>query len=717
MSVQANDLSTEEANEGIEENGIPPFEMPNQVTDDQVINDQSNAEFMANDQFNEEADAHGIPPFVMPNQDYVQSNEESNKEAEAHGIPPFVMPIQANDQSNEETEDHGNPLFEMPIQDNDQSNQDPNDIPSSYESTQVRFQSEEIASNQVEYEDNIETEICVDVAEDSEIEDHGIPPFEMPHITNEESNEETEVHGIPPFEMPYQVTNGQEINEQSNADFGANDQSNEEPDHNETSFDFDFEGNETNNFPPLTLVDSNLNTSGLPSTETPAEILKDIKDMMNEIESGIEVEKTTTNDHINQQCLDQVGLEQNGPNINHVVKAIKLELGSGKEMEKTTSFENSTEAIPIIDLDDLEADDQRDIANQDCTTNDQSVVGSQMSIQGSITNQVINQEGTTYDHTNHIVVASSMNVPENPTEQVSNQVSTTNDHTNQAAVPVPSTMPIQVKEKSDREKQLDKDLVKIYDLARSKKLRELVDFAKTVTTMDLNGIRVDQTWNPSMDGDGQAYELLEKHYDHTEFPMWVERDGNCFLHSVSQSLFHTTSDELIKELRLIMVKGLIEHRDPVIQEAQAKGFEEPGYLLDEIAVAAVDGEYVRSYGILGFAFGSNINIDMVYPPENGPNGEDVQMYNHTFPNLPENSLNTNQTIKVSLTFVFISNPSEWNVDSTYRWGQKDPSAKYPTYPCFLTLWTRSTKLGTQVGLPKGGIFLSISSSPNLFLTL
>ena len=191
----------------------------------------------------------------------------------------------------------------------------------------------------------------------------------------------------------------------------------------------------------------------------------------------------------------------------------------------------------------------------------------------------------------------------------------------------------------------------IYDLATSKNLRGLVDYEKTLQLLDLEDKRVDQTFDSSMIGDEQAYNILQKHYDpKKEFPLFVYGDGDCFLTSVSHSLLGSTTKELNKELRLIMTSGLIKNASEIINEATSKGFHESGQFIEEIAVAATPGEYVRAYGMLGFAFGSRRNIQIVYPPENGPNCEQLAMYNDTFPTLPENSFNTDQTIKVSNSY-------------------------------------------------------------------
>ena len=64
-------------------------------------------------------------------------------------------------------------------------------------------------------------------------------------------------------------------------------------------------------------------------------------------------------------------------------------------------------------------------------------------------------------------------------------------------------------------------------------------------------------------------------------------------------------------------------------------------------MAAQDGEWVGSYGILGMAHGVKIPIQISYPPENGANNvDDTIQYSGTFPSAPEASWAAKGTIKV-----------------------------------------------------------------------
>ena len=73
-------------------------------------------------------------------------------------------------------------------------------------------------------------------------------------------------------------------------------------------------------------------------------------------------------------------------------------------------------------------------------------------------------------------------------------------------------------------------------------------------------------------------------------------------------------------------------------------------IAEEIAVAATDYAWVRSYGILGMAHGAKIPIHISYPPENGANNVDTIQYNGTFPSAPQPSWEDKGTIKVRETF-------------------------------------------------------------------
>ena len=134
----------------------------------------------------------------------------------------------------------------------------------------------------------------------------------------------------------------------------------------------------------------------------------------------------------------------------------------------------------------------------------------------------------------------------------------------------------------------------------------------------------------------------------------MDEDGDCFLSSVSYSLIGTVTPEFNRELRLVMSLGLAQNRLKIIGEAKTRGFHETGKIAEEIAVAATEKAYVRSYGILGFAYGAKTPIHISYPPENGINNVDTIQYSGTFPSAPEASLDPNRTIKVTETLDYCS---------------------------------------------------------------
>ena len=188
-------------------------------------------------------------------------------------------------------------------------------------------------------------------------------------------------------------------------------------------------------------------------------------------------------------------------------------------------------------------------------------------------------------------------------------------------------------------------------------LTELVTNAKRVL-LDFSSMPITSTFDASMEIDPSAYQILLKHNVDDKKPIVTAPNGDCLFNAISIAFSGDIS--LSKQLRLASVIALFDYKEMIKEdlfkrnkealkdEITDDSFFDQDYF-EQISRTASENVWSGIYQITAVAYACQLQLHLIYPPENGSMDDKLVKLNGGFFPTSKPSFLQDRTVQVSQT--------------------------------------------------------------------